>query len=482
MVDVAVVGSGPNGLAAALTMARAGLSVGVYEAAGSAGGGMRTAELTLPGFLHDVCSAVHPMALASPFFQAFELAKRIELVVPDISYAHPLDGGRAGIAYRDLAQTAQALGVDGKPWRALMDPLLDRLDGVIDFTQNGLLRVPRDPVAALKFGLRTLEQGTPAWNLRFRGDTAPAMMTGVAAHAIGRLPGLATSGAGLLLGALAHAGGWPVPRGGSQAMAQAMVADLLAHGGIIELNTPVTSIAELRAATGARAVICNVAPRALIAMAGTELPPRYRRQLESFRYGAGVCKVDFALSGPVPWTNPELHRAPTLHLGGTRAAIARAEAAVLSGRHPGDPYVLVAQPGVVDASRAPAGKHTLWAYTHVPAGSRQDQSDAIIAQVERFAPGFRDLILATHVATAHDVGAYNPNYVGGDISSGAVTLAQLLKRPVVAVEPWRTPVPGLYLGSASTPPGPAVHGMGGWFAARSALHHTFGLPVPHLGV
>ena len=482
MPDVAVVGAGPNGLAAALTMARAGLSVTVHEAAGSIGGGTRTAELTLPGFRHDVCSAVHPMALASPFFREFGLAGRIELMVPEISYGHPLDGGRAGIAYRDLDRTVDALGADGKAWRALMEPLLRRLDGVIDFTQHGLVRIPRDPVAAVQYGLRTLELGTPAWNLRFRGEAAPAMLAGVSAHAIGRLPGLATAGAGLLLGALAHAGGWPVPRGGSQAIAEAMAADLVAHGGTIELDSPVTSIAELRAQTSAKAIICDVTPRALVRLAGVELPDRYVRRLESFRYGAGVCKADFALSGPVPWTNAALRGAPTLHLGGSRRAIAIAENRVLDGGHPEDPYVLVAQPGVVDPSRAPAGLHTFWAYTHVPAGSAEDRTEAITAQVERFAPGFRDLILDTHTATARDVGAYNPNYIDGDISSGAVTLAQLLKRPVVARDPWRTPAPGLYLGSASTPPGPAVHGMGGWFAAQSALRHSFGLPTPDLSV
>ncbi|WP_104090768.1 NAD(P)/FAD-dependent oxidoreductase [Arthrobacter sp. GMC3] len=481
MTDVAVVGAGPNGLAAALTMARAGLSVVVHEAADAVGGGTRTSELTLPGFHHDVCSAVHPMALASPFFRAFGLAERIELLVPEISYGHPLDGGRAGIAYRDLDQTVQSLGVDGKAWRSLMEPLLRRMDGVIDFTQNNLARFPADPLAAVNFGLRTLEQGTPAWAFRFHEQVAPAMLTGVAAHAIGRLPSLAAAGAGLLLGALAHAGGWPVPRGGSQAIAEAMAADLLAHGGTISLDSPVTSISALRAETGARAVICDLTPRALARLGADELPDRYIRKLESFKYGAGVCKVDFALSGPVPWANPELHRAPTLHLGGSRTAIALAERQVLAGGHPEAPYVLAAQPGVLDPGRAPAGQHTFWAYTHVPAGSTRDRTEAVVAQVERYAPGFRDLILATHTATAEDVGVYNPNYIGGDISSGAVTLTQLLKRPVVARDPWRTPAPGLYLGSAATPPGPAVHGMGGWFAAQSALRHTFGLPTPDLG-
>lgn len=480
MVDVAVVGSGPNGLAAAVTMARAGLSVAVFECAHAWGGGTRTAELTLPGFRHDVCSAVHPLALASPFFRAFELERRIELMVPAISYGHPLDGGRAGIAYRDLDRTVDSLGVDGPAWRSLFEPLLRRMDGVIDFTQHGMVRVPRDPAAVLRFGLRALEQGTPAWGARFRDDAAPAMLSGVAAHAIGKLPSLATAGAGLLLGALAHAGGWPVPRGGSQAIADALAADLVAHGGSIEVGRRITGIAALRAETGAAAVICNVTPRALAALAADELPAAYMRSLESFRYGPGVCKIDFALSGSVPWSNPALAEAPTVHLGGTRAEIAAAENQVLAGGLPERPYVLVVQPGTVDDTRAPAGRQTLWAYTHVPAGSTQDRTAAVTAQLERFAPGFGDLVLASHAATADDLSAYNPNCVGGDISAGAVTLWQLLKRPIVAREPWRTPATGLYLASASTPPGPAVHGMAGWLAARSALRHTFGLPAPDL--
>lgn len=482
MTDVAVVGSGPNGLAAAVTMARAGLSVELFETADSIGGGTRTAETTLPGFHHDVCAAVHPMALASPFFRAFELERRIELLVPEVSYGHPLDGGRAGLAYRSLDHTVEALGRDGRAWRALMGPLLNRVEGTIDFTQGNLLRIPTDPLAAFHFGIRTLLQGTPAWNLGFREDTAPAMLTGVSAHAMGRLPALSTSGAGLMLGVLAHAQGWPVPRGGSAAIAQAMADDFLAHGGRIRVGQRIDNVASLRAETGAKAIICSTTPRALVAMAGAEMPEGYRRKLESFKYGAGVCKVDFALSGPVPWTAPGLRLAPTIHMGGSREAIAFAEREVLNGRHPKDPYVLAVQPGVIDDTRAPLGQHTFWAYTHVPAGSTRDCSEDIIAAVEKHAAGFRDLILASSVQSAQDISAYNVNYIGGDIASGAVTLKQLLKRPVISPDPWRTPVTGLYLGSASTPPGPAVHGMGGWFAAKSALTNTFGLPAPELGL
>jgi len=480
MTDAVVVGSGPNGLAAALTLARAGLKVRVYEKASTLGGGTRSAELTLPGFLSDVCSAVHPMALASPFFQAFGLDRRIRLAVPEISYAHPLDGGRAGIAYRDLDRTAAGLGRDGEAYRRLFAPVLRLLDGVTDFTQHQLLRMPRNPLAALVYGLRTLEQGSPLWNLRFREDVAPAMISGVNAHSIGKMPRLSTSGAGMLLGAHAHARGWPVPLGGSQAIADAMAADLLAHGGEIILDTTISSLAEARAETGARAVLLDVSAAALARIAGPELPAEYLRRLAAFKYGNAVCKVDFALSGPVPWANPELAMAPTLHLGGSRAALARSEAEVAAGRHPANPYVLVSQPGPYDPGRAPAGKQVLWSYTHVPAGSTVDMAEAVTSQIERFAPGFRDIVLARNTITAHEYSQYNPNYVGGDFSSGAVTLLQLVKRPVISANPWRTPARGVYLCSSSTPPGPAVHGLCGWYAAQGALKDVFGLPSPDL--
>ncbi|MBG0738468.1 NAD(P)/FAD-dependent oxidoreductase [Paeniglutamicibacter antarcticus] len=482
MIDAVVVGSGPNGLAAALTLARAGLKVRVYELAASIGGGTRSAELTVPGYLHDVCSAVHPMALASPFFQAFELDRRIELIVPEISYAHPLDGGRAGVAYRDLDRTAEHLGRDGAAYRALFAPVLRMLDGVTDFTQHQLLRMPRNPLAALVYGLRTLEQGTPLWNARFREDVAPAMIAGVNAHSIGRMPGLATAGAGMLLGAHAHGRGWPVPVGGSQAIADAMAADLIAHGGEIVLNTAISSLAQARADSGAKAVLLDVSAASLATIASAELPARYLRALAAFKYGNAASKVDFALSGPVPWRNPELALAPTVHLGGTRAALARSEAEVAAGIHPANPYVLMSQPSPYDTSRAPAGHQVLWTYAHVPAGSTLDMTEAVTAQIERFAPGFRDVIVARNSITADEYSRYNPNYVGGDFSAGAVTLRQLIKRPVVSPNPWRTPAKGVYLCSSSTPPGPAVHGLCGWYAAQTALKDVFSLPAPDLGV
>ncbi|AWB94766.1 dehydrogenase [Agromyces badenianii] len=474
--DVTVVGSGPNGLVAAVLAARAGLSVRVLEAAPTIGGGLRTAELTLPGFRHDVCSTVHPAGLASPVFKRLGLLDRVDWVVPELSYAHPLDGGRAGLAWRDLDRTVDGLGRDGEAWRQLLAPLLARSRGVVDFTGSQLLRVPRDPVAALRFGLRALEQGTAAWNARFRGDLAPALFTGVVAHAAGGMPSLASAGAGLLIAMHAHGVGWGLPLGGSQSIADALADELRARGGEIVTDAAVASLSEV---TGSRAVLLDTSPELLFTAA---LPSGYARALRRYRYGTGVAKVDFALSGPVPWANPEVRLAPTVHLGGSRAEIAAAENAVARGYQPGaggglpqHPYVLAAQPTVVDPSRAPAGRHVLWAYTHVPAGSTLDPTELVTAEVERFAPGFRDVVLGSAASSAAELGRYNANYIGGDIYSGEITMRQLVKRPVVSTAPWRTPIDGVYLCSSATPPGPAVHGLNGWYAAKLALKERFGL-------
>ncbi|WP_248763442.1 NAD(P)/FAD-dependent oxidoreductase [Pseudarthrobacter sp. SSS035] len=479
MPDVAVVGSGPNGLAAAAVMARAGLSVEVHEAADTIGGGTRTAELMQPGYLHDICSAVHPMALASPFFRDFELARRIDLVVPELSFGSPLDGGRAALGYHSLERTVQGLGRDGDAYRRLLGPLVDRIDGVMDLTQHQLLRIPRDPLAAALFGLRTLEQGSRLWNARFHEDLAPALLSGVAAHAVSQLPSLASAGAGLMLTALAHAQGWPIPLGGSASIAAALEADIRAHGGVIHTGATIESLQQLR---GVRATLLDVAPRGLLNIAGDSLPARYRQALEAFRYGNGSCKVDFILSGPVPWAAKELGDAGTVHVGGTRAELARAENEVSAGKHPEHPYVLVAQPSRFDTGRAPAGRQILWAYCHVPAGSTRDMGEAVTAQLERFAPGFRDVVMQTRVTTAAELARYNRNYVGGDFSAGIMDVRGLIQRPVISRVPWRTPVPGVYLCSSSTPPGPGVTGMPGFFAAKHALKDMFGLGVPSLGL
>ncbi|WP_461173150.1 NAD(P)/FAD-dependent oxidoreductase [Arthrobacter sp. Z1-9] len=479
MPDVAVVGAGPNGLAAAAVMARAGLSVELFEAGKTIGGGTRTSELMQPGHFHDVCSAVHPMAVASPFFKAFELSRRVNLITPDLSYGSPLDGGRAALAYRSLDRTADGLGRDGAAYRQLMAPLVSRIDDIMDFTQNQLLRIPRNPLAAGLFGLRTVEQGTGLWNTRFKEKYAPALLAGVAAHAISHLPSLAASGAGLMLGALGHAGGWPIPEGGSASIAAALAEDITAHGGVIHTDAPIGRLEDL---PPARTILLDVAPQGLLNMAGNVLPARYRGALESFRYGNGSCKVDFILSGPVPWAAAELADAGTIHLGGTRAEVARAENDVVKGKHPDRPYVLVAQQSRFDSGRAPAGHHTLWAYCHVPSGSTRDMTEAITAQLERFAPGFRDVVVESRAITAAGLAKYNRNYVGGDFSAGTMDVLNLVQRPVVSPVPWRTPLRGVYLCSSSTPPGPGVTGMPGFHAARYALRDMFGLPVPALGM
>jgi phytoene dehydrogenase-like protein len=469
--DAIVVGSGPNGLAAAVTLARAGLSVALYERHTSLGGAASTAEITLPGFRHDLGSAVHPLALESWFFREFGLDKRVPFVVPEVSFAHPLDSARAGLAYRDLNHAAEVIGRDGPAYARILEPLVSHLRGVADFTGNALLRVPGDPLAAFFFGIRSLEQGGPWWNARFREEVAPSMLTGVSAHSILAQPSLAAGGAGLVLATYAHGRGWPIPVGGSQSIADAMIADLRAHGGVVHTGV---DIADLRQLPAARAVLLDITPRALVGLVGDRMPEAYRRALERFRYGGGVAKIDFALSDPVPWADPDVSLSGTVHVGGTRAEIAAAENAVVRGELPDAPYVLVSQPSLFDPTRAPAGRHVLWAYTHVPAGSSADREEAVVAQIERFAPGFRDTILATSSRTATDIAAWNPNFPGGDISAGAPSLTQLISRPVPRPDPWRTPLRGIYLCSSSTSPGPGVHGLAGWQAALSALRHEFG--------
>ena len=464
--DAVVVGSGPNGLAAAITLASAGRSVHVVEAADTPGGGMRSAELTLDGFVHDVCSTVHPLVLASPFFRSLPLADLgVRLAHPDIPYAHPLDGGRAVLLRRDVAETADALGgADGARYRRLMRPLVDGWAGIVEGTLAPL-RLPGHPFLMARFGLNAV-RSVDALAKRFAGEEAKALLAGAGAHSMLPLTTSPSGGVALMLALLAHAVGWPAVVGGSQVLADALVADLEKLGGTLTLGTRVGSLTEL---PPAKTVLLDVTPRQLIAIAGDRLPAGYRRRLAKYRYGPGVFKVDWALDGPIPWVAPEVGRAGTVHLGGTIAEIAESERAANDGRHAERPYVLLVQQTVFDPSRAPAGKHTVWAYCHVPSGSTVDMTERMEAQIERFAPGFRDRVLARSTRDSEAVERHNANYVGGDINGGIQDLRQQFARPVARVVPYRTPVRGLYLCSSSTPPGGGVHGMSGYWAAQAAL-------------
>lgn len=473
--DAVVVGSGPNGLAAALTLARAGLAVQVFEGAPEPGGGCRTAELTLPGFAHDVCSAVHPLAAASPFFRSLDLAARgVRLLTPKVAVAHPLDGGRAGAISGSVAQTAGGLGADAGVYERLMEPLVRDADAVLSLVLAPLRSLPDRLVPAARFGLEGLLPAT-ALAARLHTPEGKALLAGVAGHSMRPLSAPLTSAFGLTLMILAHTTGWPVVEGGSGQLVAALTAELADLGATVATGTWIERLDQL---PRARAVLLDITPRQLLSLAGAELPAGYRRAMRRFQYGPGVCKVDWALDGPVPWQNEACREAATVHAGGTIEEVARSEAAVNAGRHPERPFCLVAQPGVVDPSRAPAGQHTLWGYCHVPPGSDVDMAGRIEAQVERFAPGFRDLIRARSVRTATDMERYNPGYVGGDITGGAATLRQTVARPALRWNPYRTPLDGVYLCSASTPPGGGVHGMCGLWAARTALRDLHLDPGP----
>ena len=468
--DAVVVGSGPNGLAAALTLARAGLGVEVFEGEPTIGGGTRTQALTLDGFRHDVCSAVHPALVASPFFRSLDLAGLgIVLRQPEVPFAHPLGGGRAAALYRDVGETASHLGGDAAAYQDLVAPLVDWLDRIVAYVLGPMRRLPRDPLALARFAF----VGTPSVQhtaRRFNTDAARALLAGTAAHAMEPLTAPLTSAFGLLLTALGHGGGWPVVEGGSAAIAQGLASELRRLGGVVHTDSPVTALAEL---PPARAVLLDTSPRAFVALAGAQLSRRAGRPWARFKPGAGTCKVDWALDGPVPWGAEACRRTVTVHVGGTFDEVARAEADVHAGRHAERPFVLVAQPGVVDPTRAPEGKQTLWAYCHVPNGSSVDMTERMEAQIERFAPGFRDLVLARTVRTAAEAELHNPNLLGGDVNGGAATLRQTVFRPVARWNPYRTPVEGVYLCSASTPPGGGVHGMCGVAAAEVALRDRF---------
>ena len=464
--DAVVVGSGPNGLAAAITVAQTGRSVLVLEAADTPGGGARTAELTLPGFRHDVCSALHPLAVGSPYLSTLPLAEHgLEWIHPRYPVAHPLDDGRAAVLERDVDATAANLGDDAESYRSLMSPLM-RDWSRIAAGAMGPLRPPRNPIAMGRFGMKALRSARGLADSRLRTVQARALFAGIAAHSVTPLEFRGSAAAGLILQVAGHAVGWPMPRGGAESLTDAMVSYLQSLGGEVVTGVRVDSLDELPQASAA---LLDVGAREMGRISGDRLPTGYRRKLDAFRYGPGVFKIDWALNAPIPWTAAECGEAGTVHLGGTLEEIADAEAAVWRGEHPERPFVLLAQPTMFDNTRAPSGKHVAWAYCHVPNGSDFDMTERIEAQIERFAPSFRERILARSVMSPSDVEAYNANYVGGDIGGGANTLRQLFARPVSAIAPYRTPIKGVYLCSASTPPGAGVHGMCGYWAARDAL-------------
>jgi len=462
--EAVVIGSGPNGLSAAITIAEAGRSVLLIEGQETIGGGARSAELTLPGFLHDVCSSVYPMAVWSPFFRRLPLAQYgLEWVHPAAPLAHPLDDGSAVILERSVEQTAQNLGNDGGRYIRLMGPLISAWPKLESSVQNPF-SFPAHPFAAMRFGLTVLRSASSLARHAFRGERARALLAGLAGHAVLPLERVPSAAFGLVLGIIAHTQGWPFARGGSQTIVNALARHLGSLGGKIAAGTPISSLEQL---PRARLILCDITPRQLLTIAGSQFPAAFRRKLERYRYGPGVCKLDWALDGPIPWKAAECGRAGTVHLGGTFAEIAASERDVWYGRHSERPFVLLAQPTLFDGTRAPAGKHTAWAYCHVPNGSNVDMADAIEKQIERFAPGFRGLILKRSVRVAASLEGYNPNLIGGDIGGGTADLEQFLLRPTRRL--YRTPAKGIYLCSSSTPPGPGVHGLCGHLAARAAL-------------
>jgi phytoene dehydrogenase-like protein len=464
--DAIVVGSGPNGLAGAVTLAQAGLSVLVREGAATAGGGMRSAELTLPGFVHDTCSAVHPLAAASPFLRQLPLADHgLELVQPPLALAHPFDDGDAAAIAR-APDESFGLGDDAAGYARRFTRLRDDWRHLENALLGPIVHVPRHPVALARFGLQAVLPATRFARRAFAEERGRALFAGAAAHSVTPLEHPATAAYGLVLLTLAHVAGWPVARGGSQAIADALTAHLVSLGGEVRTDDRLESLDETR---DAKLVLLDIGPRQLLEVTGDRLPSRYRHALERFRYGSGVFKLDYALGEPIPWRDPHCARAATVHLGGTLDEIALSERAAWRGTHADRPFVILAQQSLFDSTRTPDGKHTAWAYCHVPNGSSFDMADRIEAQIERFAPGFRDVVLERRARGPHDFEQDNPNIVGGDVNGGANTLLQLVRRPTLSRVPYRTPIKGVYLCSASTPPGGGVHGMCGHLAAKVAL-------------
>ncbi len=468
--DAVVVGSGPNGLAAAITLARAGLAVLVVEAKETIGGGARTEELTLPGYRHDVCSAIHPMARVSPLFQTLPLAEHgLEWRESPFAIAHPLDDGTAAVLELSLEKTAARLGEDGDAYRSLMKPLADHTASLFDEILRPVRLFPRHPLLMARFGWNGVRSALGLVR-RFRGDAARALFGGCAAHSFVPLEDAGSASFGLALALAGHAVGWPCARGGSASIIDALASYFRSLGGTIRTSTPIRSMSDL---PESRAVLFDVTPRQLAAIAGDDLPSSYERRLRRYRYGPGVFKVDWALDGPIPWRAPECAESATVHVGGTIEQIAEHERAIWRGRTTATPFVLVAQQSRFDETRAPSGNHTGWAYCHVPHGSTEDMTEVIERQVERFAPGFRTRIRARHTINPAAYEQYNANFVGGDIAGGANMLSQVLARPVARRDPYATPNPRIFIASSSTPPGGGVHGMCGYWSAQSALRRVF---------
>ncbi|HTY25032.1 MAG TPA: NAD(P)/FAD-dependent oxidoreductase [Desulfomonilaceae bacterium] len=467
--DAVVVGSGPNGLAAAITIAQAGRSVLLLEAKDTIGGGTRTEELTLPDFRHDVCSAIHPLALTSPFFRSLELGSHgLEWIHPPVPLAHPLDDKPAVLLERSLEATAKGLSQDSDRYHRLMGPLVRDWDKIVPDLLKPL-GVPQRPLPFLRFGLRAMRSAVGLARSWFRGDKARALFAGNSAHAIFPLQHLSSAGFGLVLCMSGHAVGWPIARGGSQAIADALASYLVSLRGVIRVGVPVSSLSDL---PKARAVLFDVTPKQLACIAGSIFPSHYQERLQGHRYGAGAFKVDWALNGPIPWSDPRCAQAGTLHLGGAFEEVAAAELGVWRGTVPEKPFVLLSQPSLFDSTRAPEGFHTAWAYCHIPNGCTADMTQRIEAQVERFAPGFQSQIMARHTMSPSDMEAYNANYVGGDIAGGVQSFRQLFFSPLGRWRAYATPAKGFYICSSSMPPGGGVHGMCGHLAAKLALQQV----------
>jgi len=474
--DAVVVGSGPNGLAAAILLQQQGLSVLIIEGKDTIGGGLRSTELTLPGFVHDICSAIHPLAIASPFFKKLPLAAHgLRYILPDLAVAHPFDDGEAATLYHSVQETATAFGVDEKTYLDLMQPMINNWH-LMDTDLLGPIGFPKNPLAMARFGLNGLQAATGLVK-KFKTTKLRGLFGGMAAHSIQPLDNLDTAAVGLVLMATAHLQGWPIPQGGSVSIANALAGYFKSIGGQIQTGEYVTSMSQL---PSSRAVLFDVTPQQLLQIAGQKFSAIYKWQLKRYRYGMGVFKIDWALDGPMPFTDEKCRRAGTIHLGNTFEEIASSELAASLGYHPEKPFVLLAQQSLFDSSRAPEGKHIAWGYCHVPNGSTVDMTEHIEQQVERFAPGFKDRILARHVMNTADMQTYNANYIGGDINGGILDIGQLFTRPALRLSPYRTSAKGLYICSSSTPPGGGVHGMCGYHAARRALKDVFGISVKPL--